>query len=98
MPQFGRLLRFSGRLGTAKSRPFATSPLHPDGEEQLSPVAQGHADPFAFIGDLEAELEGARPRIAALSRILFCNTMDIRLSLGVRLLAIPAPRRKIPRA
>jgi hypothetical protein len=76
MPQFGGLPRFSCRLGTAKFRPFATSPLHPDGEEQLSPFAQGPADPFAFIGDLDAELEEARPRIAALSRILFCKTMD----------------------
>ena len=87
MPQFGGLLPFSGRLGTAKFRPIATSPLHPDGEEQLSPFAQGHADPFAVNGDLDAELEEVRPRITALSRTLFCKTMDIRLSLGVRLVA-----------
>ena len=94
MDSFGLAVAWERR----SSAPFATSPLHPDGEEQLSPFAQGHADPIAFIGELDAELEEARPRIAALSRILFCKTMDIRLSLGVRLVAIPAPRHKVPRA
>ena len=48
MPQFGGLLRVSGRLGTVKFR-FATSSLHPDGEEQLSPFAQATPIPLPSL-------------------------------------------------
>ena len=50
-----------------------------------------------MIGDLDAELEEARPRIAALSPILFCKTMDVRLSLGVRLVH-PGAAPQVPHA